>query len=281
LLDALAWPARLFHALNQRVPKARYRRTVSTFHDLFVLTAEYSTAEFRQRFAFQAREAAARSDLIIAVSGFTALQVEELLRVERSRIRVVHHGVHMPSGNDPYRMKSRKIVLHVGAIQTRKNIGRLVQAFESLPDDWHLVLAGSLGYGAAEIMTRIEESPARARIHTPGYVTRAQLDDLYAKACILAFPSLDEGFGIPVLEAMAWGVPVLVSDRSGVAEASGDAGLMVDPLNVEEIAFSLRTLAENDGLRKMLIGKGLERAAEFTWQKAAQSTWSVYQELMS
>jgi glycosyltransferase involved in cell wall biosynthesis len=80
---------------------------------------------------------------------------------------------------------------------------------------------------------------------------------------------------------MAWGVPVLVSDRSGVAEASGDAGLMVDPLNVEEIAFSLRTLAEDDGLRKMLIGKGLERAAEFTWQKAAQSTWSVYQELMS
>src|SRR5437868_14671076 len=104
--------ADIFHGLNQRLPAARLRRTVSTFHDLFVLTGEYSTPEFRQRFAEQARRAAAESDRIIAVSEFTARQVEQLLGVERSRIRVVHHGVRIPP---PSRIEREKIILHVGA----------------------------------------------------------------------------------------------------------------------------------------------------------------------
>src|SRR5580698_4753800 len=125
--------ADIFHALNQRVD-AKAHRTVSTFHDLFVMTGDYSTPDFRARFTSQARDAAERSDLIIAVSNFTASQVEQLLNVERSRIRAVHHGVR-ESRITP---EKQKLILSVGAIQRRKNIARLVKAFEILPDPWRL-----------------------------------------------------------------------------------------------------------------------------------------------
>src|SRR6266849_5354194 len=137
--------ADIFHGLNQRLPTLRLRRTVTTFHDLFVLTGDYSTPEFRRRFAEQARRAAAESDHIIAVSEFTATQVEQLLRVERSRLSVSHHGIRSPQ---PRPVPRERIVLHVGAIQKRKNVSRLVQAFEGAPSDWRLILAGSAGFGA-------------------------------------------------------------------------------------------------------------------------------------
>jgi len=279
LFDSLLYPADLFHGLNQRLPRARYRRKVSTFHDLFVLTGDYSTPEFRERFARQARDAASRSDLIIAVSRFTAGHVEELLGIDRSRLRVIHHGVHLPTQNEPFQKKARKIVLHVGSIQKRKNIVRLVKAFERLDPDWHLVLAGSTGFGAEEILREIEPSPRRANIHLPGYVNSRQLEGLYRAASMLAFPSLDEGFGIPILEAMAWGVPVVTSNRSALPEAAGDAAIHVNPEDVDELAFAMRTLAENEGLRKSMILAGLARAAEFSWRKAVEATWSVYKEL--
>src|SRR5262249_20487212 len=131
-------PGDVFHALNQRVDSPG-RRTVSTFHDLFVMTGDYSSPDFRARFTEQARAAAEKSDLIIAISQFTANQVEELLRVPASRIRVIPHGVRIPRQSQASR---ENIVLFVGAIQRRKNVARLVKAFERMPPDWRLILAG-------------------------------------------------------------------------------------------------------------------------------------------
>ena len=203
--------ADVFHGLNQRLPARRPPpRSVCTFHDLFVLTGDYSTAEFRARFAAQARHAAAHAARIITVSEFTARQVEELLGFPRERIRVVHHGVR-PLAPVP-ESRREKVVLHVGAVQKRKNILRLVEAFERVASGWRLVLAGSAGYGASEIMDRIADSPARERIAVTGYLGERELAEWYARASIFAFPSLDEGFGMPVLEAMAAGVP----DRKSV-----------------------------------------------------------------
>lgn len=269
--------ALVFHGMNQRLPKLRLRRAVSTFHDLFVLTGEYSTPEFRRRFELQARDAAARSDLVITVSEFTAKQVEQLLGVERARLRVVPHGVHIPLREPGTRSK---MVLHVGAIQKRKNICRLVQAFAAMPSGWKLVLAGSFGYGAAEILREIETSPRRADISVPGYVSEAGLADLYAQAAIFAFPSLDEGFGMPVLEAMAWGIPVLTSNRAALPEVSGDAALLVDPFDVDAITGGLVELAGNEDFREKLRTRGKTRADGFSWEAAASRTWSVYQELL-
>jgi len=269
----------LFHGMNQRLPKARYPRTVSTFHDLFVLTGDYSTPEFRARFAAQARDAASRSDLIIAVSEFTAGQVEDLLGVSSERLRVIPHGVRFVPDKEPA-AKREKIILHAGAIQKRKNISRLITAFEGMDPGWKLVLAGSEGYGASEIFDRIDKSPRRQSIHTPGYVTDDQLRALYARASMFVFPSLDEGFGIPVLEAMANGVAVITSNRSSLPEVAGDAAILVDPENGEELLFAMKTLATQDGLRRELVSRGLIRAAEYTWQRAVESTWNVYKELL-
>ena len=269
--------ADLFHGMNQRLPQFPLRRAVVTFHDLFVMTGEYSTPEFRARFTAQARDAAARADAIITVSDFTKRQVIELLGIEPARVTAVHHGVRTPA---PSSTEREKIVLHVGAVQKRKNVARLVEAFESLPEDWTLVLAGSAGYGAAEILRRIEASRARARILLPGYVPAADLAGWYARASIFAFPSRDEGFGMPVLDAMAAGVPVVTSQRSSLPEVAGDAALLVDPEDSEALAGALRRLAGDEDLRAELVRRGVARAKLFTWEKAVRETWDVYQTLV-
>lgn len=270
--------ADIFHALNQRV-EAKAKRTVSTFHDLFVMTGDYSSPDFRARFTAQAREAAERSDLIIAVSNFTARQVEQLLNVHPSRIRVIPHGVRL-SGADPLVHGGRPrppLVLSVGAIQRRKNIARLVKSFELLPDPWRLALAGAPdGYGAAEELQAVEQSPARSRIDVLGYVSSAQLETLYATASIFAFPSLDEGFGMPILEAMAHGVPVLTSNCSAMPEVAGGAAFLVDPTNIGD---ALLRLANDEPLRQDLIRRGYERIKLLTWDSAVEQTWAVYDEL--
>lgn len=270
------WPpsANLVHGLNQRID-FRGPRTLSTFHDLFVLSGDYSTAEFRARFAKQAHEAAERSDLIIAVSHFTARQVEQYLKVDPSRIRVIPHGARLPV-SDSRIVEREPMILFVGAIQKRKNVVRLVEAFESVPQEWKLVLAGAAGFGAEEALERIEHSSRKSDIQVLGYVRDDVLEDLYARASIFAFPSLDEGFGMPLLEAMAAGTPVLTSNRSALPEVAGDAAVLVDPMDAEAVAEGLTRLAEDEGLRAELERKGRERAKVFTWERAVQETWAVY-----
>jgi glycosyltransferase involved in cell wall biosynthesis len=267
----------LFHGLNQRLPTRRFKTQIATFHDLFVMTAEYSTPEFRARFTEQARRAAGEADRIIAVSQFTANQVEELLGVERARIRVVHHGIQpLPV----YPRAPEKIILHVGAIQERKNIARLVRAFASVPADWRLILAGSTGFGAEKILQEIANSPNRDCITVTGYVSNDEMARYYAKASIFAFPSLDEGFGMPVLEAMRAGVAVVASNRSAVPEVCGDAALVIDALNEEALGDAFAKLCRDDTARAKLEVLGRERAGRFSWQRAAEETWAVYQELL-
>ncbi|MBV9772074.1 MAG: glycosyltransferase family 4 protein [Bryobacterales bacterium] len=274
----------LFHGLNQRLPAAKHPRSVSTFHDLFVISGNYSTPEFRARFTAQAHAAAERSDLIIAVSHFTARQVEQLLHVEPSRIRVIHHGarpVRSQTGLTQDAILSREpIILSVGAIQRRKNICRLIEAFEQLDPGWSLVLAGSRGFRSEEILERIKRSPRNKNIQVLGYISDSRLEKLYLTASIFAFPSLDEGFGMPILDAMARGVPVLTSNVSAMPEVAGGAALLVDPTDVGSLTIGLRQLATDSGLRETLTRAGLARASQLTWEKSLEATWKVYEELL-
>lgn len=270
--------ARLFHGLNQRLPAARYPARVATFHDLFVFTAEYSTPEFRERFQKQAREAAARADVIVCVSRFTAGQVEEILSVPAARLRVAPHGVHLP------RVEAAEVrepmILHVGAVQKRKNLVRLIAAFEhAAPPPWRLVLAGGAGYGSEEVRERIRSSPAAERIAWTGWLPDDEVERLYRRASVFAFPSLDEGFGIPVLEAMAHGVPVLSSTRGALPEVCGDAALLVDPFREDHIAQALDALIRDEALRERLALAGRARAAQFSWERTVERIWNVYAEL--
>ena len=157
---------------------------------------------------------------------------------------------------------------------------RLVEAFEDAPPGWQLFLAGSFGFEAEEALVRIAHSARKEDIRVLDYITSAELEKLYQRASIFAFPSLDEGFGMPVLDAMARGVPVLTSNRSAMPEVAGDAALLVDPTDVHSIADGLVRLATNADLRDTLIRAGIARAKEFTWEKSVEATWKVYQELL-
>jgi glycosyltransferase involved in cell wall biosynthesis len=276
----------VFHGLNQRLPRYCFRQAITTFHDLFALTGEYSTPEFRQRFAALARDAAARSGLVIAVSCYTAHCVEALLGVESSRIVVIHHGVDpipefaaedLKAFRRRFRLE-RPFLLHVGALQARKNILRLIEAFETLEGDFDLVLAGSDGYKAEEIHACIANSPARQRIRALGYLPNGAIERLYRSAAALAFPSLEEGFGLPVLEAMSAGLPVVTSNCSALAEIAGGAALLVDPLDTAALAEGLSRATADSSLRRELIEKGRARAAQFTWRRAAERTRDTYRQ---
>ncbi len=286
-LSRTARGLRLFHGLNQRLPAGLSCPALATFHDLFVLTAEYSTPEFRERFAALARKTAQRADCIVAVSAFTAGQVTDLLGVPRERIAVIHHGVETPPALSDERKNAllarlgitRPFLLNVGAVQKRKNILRIVRAFEMLDADLDMVFAGPEGYGADEIAARIAAGPARARIRRVGFVGPEARAALYAGAEALVFASLDEGFGLPVVEAFAAGLPVIASNSSALPEVAGDAALLVDPLETEAIAAAMRRIVHDSRLRDSLRDKGTARAARFTWQRAARETKAVYNEL--
>jgi glycosyltransferase involved in cell wall biosynthesis len=277
----LTWQAPdLFHGLNQRLPRCKRSPSVVTFHDLFVMSADYSTADFRQRFTEQARQAVSYADLIIAVSQFTASQVEQYLGVPASQMRVIPHGVDIPA--TPVEEGQRlPIILHLGAVQKRKNLVRLVEAFAYTPSEWELHLAGGLGYGSEEVLAAIERSPRRAQIRTPGYLSPSQLETAYRQASIFAFPSLDEGFGIPVLEAMAHGLPVVTSNRSALPEAAGGAAWLIEPEDTSALGDALRELAQSRELRQQWRARGLARVAGCGWAKAVDATWRVYEELLS
>lgn len=278
-LLADGWGSRsadLFHGLNQRLPRRRFRRQIATFHDLFVMSGDYSTREFRERFTAQARDAASGADIVIAVSAFTGRQVQELLGFPASRIRVIHHGVVPRAIPDVAR---ENIVLCVGAIQRRKNQAALVRAFRAMPANWQLVLAGSSGYEAAETMDEIERSPCRSRIRVTGYASETDIAAWYGRARIFAFPSRDEGFGMPVLEAMMAGLPAIASNRSAMPEVAGDAAILVNPDREDDLATALSSLAADEERWEHLAMAGRKHAAQFTWSRSVEATLGVYREL--
>jgi glycosyltransferase involved in cell wall biosynthesis len=125
----------------------------------------------------------------------------------------------------------------------------------------------------------VEQSPRRAAIDVLGYVSAANLENLYRRASIFAFPSLDEGFGMPVLEAMAHGVPVISSNTSAMPEVAGDAALLIDPRDHDALAGALTRLANDETLRGDLIRRGLARARQFSWESAVEKTWAIYHEI--
>jgi glycosyltransferase involved in cell wall biosynthesis len=278
----------VFHGLGPTLPHYRFRRMVTTFHDILQMTGEYFSAEFRQRMAPLLADAAARSDHIIADSRFTAEQLTAHLRYPSSQITVVPLGVEAVPEFSAEEMQAFRslhglegqFLLCVGALEARKNIVRLVEAFEQLSRECMLVLAGSPSLGFEKIQERIAASPARARILQLGYVDARSAALLYRTATALAFPSLEEGFGLPPLEAMSAGLPVVAANASATPEGVGDAALLVNPLDSAEIAAALERVMGDSECRERLIRAGRQRAAEFTWQKTAERTLAVYRQLV-
>ncbi len=288
----LPWQADLFHSLAQRAPRFRFRKEVVTVFDIFPITGtDYSTPDFRRKFSALLLDAIRRANTVITASQYTASQLQRHCGVKSEDICVIPVGVDIPEAlptpeeraNERQRWvgPGNELVLVVGAIQNRKNTLGAVRAATMLPERFHLVLAGSDGYGSEAVHDFIRRERLGGRIHTPGYVSPGQLESLYGAASVFLFPSFEEGFGIPVLEAMARGVPVIAANASALPEVGGDAVLYVDPRSVEEMAARVKQVVEDGNLREELIRRGPARARRFTWQSTAEKTVEVYEAVLS
>jgi glycosyltransferase involved in cell wall biosynthesis len=227
------------------------------------------------------RIAVAEAALLVTPSSATARDLSDLYGVEPARVAVVPLGVDTTEGDTG---AARRLLtdlgvlgpflLAVGTLEPRKNLRRLLNAFATLSEelpDHHLVVVGQVGWGP-----ELPPTWDSVRIKLAGRVGDPVLHGLYGLADGLAYPSLYEGFGLPVLEAMAHGIPVLTSNRSSLPEVAGDAAVLVDPVSTESIATGLRSLVGDEALRARLRAAGPERAARFTWDVTAEATWTAY-----
>jgi glycosyltransferase involved in cell wall biosynthesis len=173
-----------------------------------------------------------------------------------------------------------EMVLSVGVIQTRKNTLNMLKALKTLPGKYQLVLCGGDGYGSEAIHEFIRTESLGDRVKILGFIDDAQLGRLYQAASVFLFPSLEEGFGIPVLEAMANGLPVVTSNVSSMPEVGGEAALYVDPHDPADIAQKVMQAVEDLVLCDSLVKKGISRASELTWRRTAEATLAVYDEVL-
>ena len=284
--------ADLAHGLAFVAPLFAPCPTVITIHDLsFIHFPSLFRPANRLYLAMLTRLSARRARRLIAVSHYTAAETTRLLGVETERIDVVYHGVepafHPLPAAEIAAFRQRKglperFVLFVGTLEPRKNLERLVEAFARVRDERaRLVLAGGKGWLYDELFARVEALNLSEEVIFPGYVPEGELPLWYNAATVLAYPSLYEGFGLPVLEAQACGTPVLTSNASSLPEAAGDAALTVDPYDAEALAVELNRLLTETSLRNELRERGLAHARQFSWPRTAQETARVYRRALS
>ena len=265
---------------------------VVTIHDLsFIRFPELFRPANRLYLTVLTRLSARRARRLIAVSAHTAAETTRLLTIPPERIDVVYHGVDpafrpLPAGEVAAFRQRRglpeRFIFFVGTLEPRKNLVRLVEAFAHIRDGHvGLVLAGGKGWLYDELFARVEALGLGKEVLFPGYVMNDELPLWYNGATTLAYPSLYEGFGMPVLEAQACGTPVLTSNVSSLPEAAGDAALMVDPRDVEALAAGLNRLLTDEPLRRQLRSAGLAHAGQFTWSHTAQETARVYRRALA
>ncbi|NDG24236.1 MAG: glycosyltransferase family 1 protein [Synechococcaceae bacterium WBB_10_009] len=226
---------------------------------------------------------------ILTNSAFTAQEIERWAGVPEQRISVIPLGYDAasfrPAAGASGLPSKRPYLLHVGQAYPHKNLPRLIEAFAALAPqhpDLQLVLAGKPHpTETPRLEARVRERGLEARVQLLPYAPSETLVQLYQGALALVYPSLWEGFGLPVLEAMACGTPVLTSYGSGTEEAAGDAALLVDPANTAALAAALRDLVEQPSLRQQLRQRGLQRAAQFSWERTAAATHAALVEILS
>ncbi len=289
------------------LPLVHPRRCVATIHDLgYYHEPEAHRARQRAYLAWATRYNAEHATLIIADSQATKRDLMVILGVTEEKIRVVYLGVDSRfRPQDVVRVAQVKAkygitgeyVLYVGTLQPRKNLVRLLEAFGRVvrsldmgyqglaPFDQadpqralHLVLAGAKGWGYQDILATARQMELANLVIFPGYVADEDLPALYAGARLFVLPSLYEGFGLPVLEAMACGTPVVASSVSSLPEVVGDAGVLADPMDAGDLARAMVRVLMDAGRAADMRRKGMERAREFTWERCARETLAVLEE---
>lgn len=223
----------------------------------------------------------ARADAIVCVSEATRDDLVELYEIEPSRAFAIHSGIpDVESSAAPVDDIPSRFVLFVSTVEPRKNLDTLIAAFESLRDDGRydgdLVIVGRIGWKSEQVAHRMKTSRWSASIHHLDYLSRAQLATVYARAEIFVLPSHYEGFGFPLLEAMAHGVPSIAARTSSLPEVGGDAAIYFDPSSAPELADRIAGLAADEQARRRMSDAGRARAAEFRWNRTASETLAVF-----
>jgi glycosyltransferase involved in cell wall biosynthesis len=227
-----------------------------------------------------------KPDHVIVDSAFTQSEFLKHFPEWRSRTTVVHLGM------DHIRTQTEKLppiydfpyVIFVGTVEKRKNVSRIIEAFAQVSpaySDLRLLIIGGKGMLSGPIFNELNANPAKDKILYKGFVTEKELIALYQHALFTLYPSVYEGFGIPILEAMRLSCPVLTSNIGSMAEVSGQAALQVNPFHVQDIAAGISKLLENQNLRQQLMEAGHERVKQFTWQACAENTIQVYKQVLS
>jgi glycosyltransferase involved in cell wall biosynthesis len=286
---------RLFHGTNYDVPLWGGAATVLTIHDLSLLLHSETherrrVLRARRRLPLMARVAGS----IITPTESVRREVCEHLRVAPSKVFAVPEAARACFG--PMRFEETiearralgvgdEFLLTVGTIEPRKNLLMLLRAFEQIvrarpSSALQLVVAGGRGWLGAPLYEAIERSPARARVVMTGYLHDARLRSLYSSCRAFVYPSVYEGFGLPPLEAMSCGAPVIASRIPAHVETTGDAARLVDPTSADDIARAVLEVTEDENVRQQLSNDGRRRAAEFSWERTARMTRAVYEEAL-
>ena len=281
--------AGVYHAMFECRGQPRRGVTVGTIHDLIPWVNHPVTDAGSQRMQRMAADHRRWAELVIVPSAATRDDLINHAGFPEERVRVVHHGIDPSrfSSQAPvdrallerHRLREGKYLLYVSALAPHKNVERMVAAFLEVVgarNDIPMVLAGSVQYSSPYLNAVLADGTDRVR-HI-GYVSDAELPGLYRGARALVHVALAEGFGFSPLEALSCGCPVIVSRRAAAGEVVGEAGLQVDPLDVNDIARGIRTILEDDALHAVLQERGPRHSGQFTWQRCARETLAVYRE---
>jgi glycosyltransferase involved in cell wall biosynthesis len=298
-VQAITGPLDLFHSPDFVLPPTGRTPTILTVHDLSFLRVPHCfVPAFRRYLQGAVSRAVQRAGRILADSRSTSHDLTELLAVKPQRVTVLYPGVESrfrPIRDEKvlhdvqrrYKLPHR-FVLGLSTLQPRKNYPGLVEGFRRLLDadsgtsrlaDLRLVIAGGEGWMTESVYGAVVDAGLKGRVHFAGYVDDTDLPALYNLSLVFAFPSLYEGFGLPALEAMACGVPVVAADNSSLPEVVGDAGLLVDASDANALAMALLRVLEDEKLRSRLASAGPRQAQRFSWGAAAEQLLRVYRAL--
>ncbi|GAB4441906.1 MAG: glycosyltransferase family 1 protein [Chloroflexi bacterium OHK40] len=285
--------ARLFHGVHSVVPLASPVPSVVTVHDLaFIRFAQTFRAYNRAYLDFATRLSVRRASRILVVSEHTRREVVGLLGVPPERVIVTpnaaraHFQVPEPGTLEAFRARKglpERFVLYVGTLEPRKNLTTLLEAYAEVArrHDVPLLVGGGKGWLYDAVFQRLEQLGLRERVQFVGYIEEEELPLWYAAATVFVFPSIYEGFGMPPLEAMACGTPVIVSSSSSLPEVVGDAGLLVPPHSPAAFAEAIDRVLGDAGLRQELRERGLRQARSFSWRTTAERTLAAYRAVLA
>jgi glycosyltransferase involved in cell wall biosynthesis len=278
-VELLAGPVDVAHSLHPLLMPARKAAQIVTVHDLYFLDQPENTAvEIRRDYPALAASHAQRADAVITVSEYTAGNIRSQLALDRDTIAICPPAA--PSWTPVGHRDPRGHILFMGTVEPRKNVSALLRAYASLvtrrPDTPPLVIAGRIVDACRSVLTDIAAAPLAGRVRPVGYVSGDNRERLYRDASMLVLPSFDEGFGMPVLEAMTLGIPVVISTRGALPEVAGDAGLLVDPDDDEGLSVAMERLLTDDALAARNAAAGVARARRFSWDATAARVLETY-----